>query len=263
MPIGAAMRVEGISHRPSFAGKVAIVTGAASGMGEATIRELAEAGCKVVPVDLDGDRTALISREIDCTLSFVGDVSLAGFCKQVIETTLGRFDHLDILVNAAGIILRADALHTSDEAWQHVIDVNVNGLFFMSRAAVAPMKNQGRGVIVNFGSVWGSVAASGVVAYCASKGAVHQITRAMALDHVTDGIRINAVCPGEVNTPMLASGRSEPVTAATLERIAATIPLGRLADAVEVARVVLFLASDAASYITGSLITVDAGYTAR
>jgi meso-butanediol dehydrogenase/(S,S)-butanediol dehydrogenase/diacetyl reductase len=133
----------------------------------------------------------------------------------------------------------------------------------MSRAAVPHMKKLGQGAIVNFGSIWGTVGATGAVAYCASKGAVHQITRAMALDHVKDGVRVNAVCPGEVNTPMLASERTEPVTAELMERIAATVPLGRLAEPVEIARVVLFLASNASSYITGALVTVDAGYTAR
>jgi len=143
------------------------------------------------------------------------------------------------------------------------MNVNVNGVFFMSRAALGPMKKQGYGAIINFGSIWGGVGAAGVVAYCASKGAVHQITRAMALDHVKDGIRVNAVCPGEVNTPMLASERSEPVTPELLQKVADSVPMGRLAEPVEIARVVLFLASDAASYMTGAMVNVDAGYTAR
>jgi NAD(P)-dependent dehydrogenase (short-subunit alcohol dehydrogenase family) len=193
----------------------------------------------------------------------VGDVSDSAFCNRAVETALERHGRLDVLVNAAGIILRADALNTSDEQWQRVMNVNVNGLFFMSRAAIGPMKKQGQGAIVNFGSIWGQVGSAGVVAYCASKGAVHQITRAMALDHVKDGIRINAVCPGEVNTPMLASERAEPVTPELMQRLAAAVPLGRMAEPVEIARVVLFLASDAASYMTGSMVTVDAGYTAR
>ena len=125
------------------------------------------------------------------------------------------------------------------------------------------MKKQGGGAIINFGSIWGSVGAAGVVAYCASKGAVHQITRAMALDHVKDGIRINAICPGEVDTPMLRSERTRPITDEDLQKLADTVPMGRLADPVEIARVVVFLASDAASYVTGSLMTVDAGFTAR
>jgi NAD(P)-dependent dehydrogenase (short-subunit alcohol dehydrogenase family) len=134
----------------------------------------------------------------------------------------------------------------------------------MCRAAVRVMKRQKRGAIVNFGSIWGDVGAAGVTAYCASKGAVHQITRSMALDHADDGIRINAVAPGEVNTPMLASGRERPPTKADLDELAdRTIPMRRLAEPEEIARVVAFLASDAASYMTGAIVPVDAGYTAR
>ena len=126
------------------------------------------------------------------------------------------------------------------------------------------MAAQDSGVIVNFGSIWGDVGTAGVVAYCASKGAVHQITRAMALDHVEDGIRINAVAPGEVNTPMLSSGHLTPPTAKDLDRLAhSTIPMKRLAEPEEIAEVVVFLASDAASYMTGAIIPVDGGYTAR
>ena len=125
------------------------------------------------------------------------------------------------------------------------------------------MREQRSGAIVNFGSIWGSAAGPGVIAYCASKGAVHQITRAMALETVQFGIRINAVCPGEVDTPMLRSERDGPVTGEMLQDIADTVPLGRLAGAEEIARVAVFLASDDASYMTGSLVPVDGGYSAR
>ena len=247
----------------NFTGKTALITGAASGMGAATAREFRAAGGQVVIVDRNEQLAAQVAGEIDAGLPVVGDVSDPAFCAHAVETALQRHGRLDVLVNAAGIIVRADALATSDEQWQRVMNVNVNGVFYMSRAAIGPMKRQGHGVIVNFGSIWGSVGAAGVVAYCASKGAVHQITRAMALDHARDGIRINAVCPGEVNTPMLASERSQPVTAELMQRIADSVPAGRLAEPVEIARVVLFLASDAASYMTGAMVNVDAGYTAR
>ena len=193
----------------------------------------------------------------------IGDVSDSAFCKQAVATAVERYGRLDILVNAAGIIVRADGPGTTDEQWQRIMNVNVNGVFYISRAAVAVMKEQGSGAIVNFGSIWGEVGAAGVMAYCASKGAVHQITRAMALDHVKDGIRINAVCPGEVNTPMLTSERSAPVTAEMMQALADSVPMGRLAAPVEIARVVLFLSSDAASYMTGAMVNVDAGFTAR
>ena len=245
-----------------FIDKIAIVTGGASGMGAATARELAAAGAKVVIVDRNEALATAVAQEIGAETA-VGDISDPDFCQRVVDEVVGRNGRLDILVNAAGIIVRADALGTSNEQWQQVMNVNVSGIFYLSRAAVAVMKQQGKGVIVNFGSIWGGVGAAGVVAYCASKGAVHQLTRAMALDHVKDGIRINAVCPGEVNTPMLASERSEPVTEEILQRIASTVPMERLADPVEIARVVCFLASDDASYMTGAMVNVDAGYTAR
>ena len=246
-----------------FTGKTALITGAASGMGAATAREFSAAGGQVVIVDRNGRLAEQVAGEIGAGLPVIGDVSDSAFCNQAVATTLERYGRLDVLVNAAGIIVRADALNTSDEQWQRVMNVNVNGVFFMSRAAIAPMKKQGHGAIINFGSIWGGVGAAGVTAYCASKGAVHQITRAMALDYVKDGIRINAVCPGEVNTPMLASERSEPVTPELMQQLADTVPMGRLAEPIEIARVVLFLASDAASYMTGALVNVDAGFTAR
>ena len=246
-----------------FSGTIALITGAASGMGAATARECRAAGGEVVIVDRNAALAAQVAAELQAGPAVIGDVSDAAFCAQAVETALQRHGRLDVLVNAAGVIVRADALQTSDEQWQRVMDVNVNGVFYMSRAALVPMLKQGKGAIVNFGSIWGDVGAAGVVAYCASKGAVHQITRAMALDHVKDGIRINAVCPGEVNTPMLASERSEPVTPELMQQIADSVPLGRLAEPEEIARVVLFLASDAASYMTGAMVCVDAGYTAR
>lgn len=246
-----------------FSGKIALITGAASGMGAATAREFTAAGGKVIIVDINPETAEIIAAEIGSQPPLIGDVSDASFCQHAVDSIVKQYNRLDVLVNCAGTIARADALNTSDKAWHRVMAVNVNGVFFMSRAAVVPMKKQGKGAIINFGSIWGGMGAVGVVAYCASKGAVHQITKAMALDHVKDGIRINAVCPGEVNTPMLASERPTPPTPEDLQKLAEeTVPMGRLAEPEEIARVVLFLASDAASYMTGSLVTVDAGYTA-
>lgn len=243
-------------------GKAAVVTGAASGMGAATARAFRASGARVLLVDRNA---ALVERgALELGAEFlVGDVSQSAFCDGVIAHALERFGHVDAVVNAAGIIVRASGVDTTDEDWARIMGVNVNGVFFMARAAARAMVKQGSGSIVNFGSIWGDVGAAGVAAYCASKGAVHNLTRAMALEHAQHGIRVNAVCPGEVNTPMLSSERKEPVTDAMLERIAATVPMGRLADPEEIARVVVFLSSDLASYMTGSLVTVDAGYTAR
>lgn len=246
-----------------FTGRIVMITGAASGMGAASAREFAALGAQVVIVDRDAGSAEKVAAEIGANPPIVGDVSDSSFCRQAVESVIEKHGRLDVLINCAGIIVRADAQNTTDEEWQKIMGVNANGVFFMSREAIGPMKKQGSGIIINFGSIWGSVGAAGVVAYCASKGAVHQITRAMALDHVKDGIRINAICPGEVDTPMLRSGRSRPVTTEDLQGLADSVPMGRLADPAEIARVVAFLASDAASYMTGSMVTVDAGYSAR
>jgi NAD(P)-dependent dehydrogenase (short-subunit alcohol dehydrogenase family) len=170
---------------------------------------------------------------------------------------------VDVLVNAAGIIVRASGENTTDEAWNRIMAVNVSGTFFMCRATIKVMKARHSGAIINFGSIWGNLGAAGVAAYCASKGAVHNLTRALALDHAKDGIRINAVCPGEVNTPMIQSERSETVTAELMQRLADTVPVGRLAEPSEIAHMVLFLASDKASYMNGSLVLVDGAFAAR
>lgn len=246
----------------NFKNKVIIVTGGASGMGAATAKLFTEAGSLVNIVDKNESLAKTQAKTLKAT-AHIGDVSNSSFCDSVVESTVNTFGRLDVLVNAAGIIVRADTLATSDEDWQRIMNVNVNGLFFMSRAAIKTMKAQGSGSIINFGSIWGGVGATGVIAYCASKGAVHQITKSMALEYVKDNIRINAVCPGEVNTPMLASERKAPVTPEMMQALADSVPMGRLAEPEEIARVVLFLASDAASYMTGSLVDVDAGYTAR
>jgi NAD(P)-dependent dehydrogenase (short-subunit alcohol dehydrogenase family) len=247
-----------------FSGKVAVVTGGASGMGAAIARELCSRGANVVIVDLNQDLAREVANDINATSPIIGDVSRSQFCDNAIGTVVQKYSRIDVLINCAGIIVRADAIDTTDDDWQRILDVNINGVFFMSRAAVRQMKEQHHGVIVNFGSIWGDVGATGVVAYCATKGAVHQITRAMALDHVGDGIRINAVSPGEVNTPMLAYGRPSPPTAKDLQDLAnETIPMRRLAEPDEIAKVAVFLASDEASYMTGAVVPVDAGYTAR
>lgn len=251
-----------MSSLQDFAGKVAIVTGGASGMGAATVREFAQRGARVLVVDRNADLAASFAAETGQS-PHAGDVSDSAFCDGVVTAAMSRFGRLDAMVNAAGIIVRAAGEQTTDEQWNRIMAVNVSGTFFMCRAAIRAMKPQRSGAVVNFGSIWGDLGSAGVAAYCASKGAVHNLTRALALDHATDGIRVNAVCPGEVRTPMLQSERDEPVTQAMLDRIAATVPMGRLAEPEEIARVVVFLASDAASYVTGSLVNVDAGYAAR
>jgi meso-butanediol dehydrogenase / (S,S)-butanediol dehydrogenase / diacetyl reductase len=249
-----------------FAGRVCVVTGAASGMGAATARELAGRGAHVVVVDRNEELAKTVAAEIG-GLMVAGDISDSSFCNGAVAKAVETYGRVDVLVNAAGIIVRAAGIDTSDEQWNRMFGVNVSGTFFMCRAAIGAMRTYGsgdrKGAIVNFGSIWGDLGSAGVAAYCASKGAVHNLTRALALDHATDGIRVNAVCPGEVNTPMLASERTGPVTPQILAALAATVPMQRLAEPIEIARVVAFLASDAASYMTGSMVSVDAGYGAR
>jgi meso-butanediol dehydrogenase / (S,S)-butanediol dehydrogenase / diacetyl reductase len=245
-----------------FNQQVILVTGGASGMGAACARAFAASGAKVVIIDRNQTLGEVVAAETGAHLE-LGDISDSSFCDAVVQRSFEKFGKIDVLVNAAGIIVRSTGMETSDEAWHKIMNVNVSGSFFMARAALRIMKAQKYGAIVNFGSIWGDVGASGVAAYCASKGAIHNLTRALALEHAQDGIRINAVCPGEVNTPMLQAERSEAVTPALLEKLAQTVPMGRLAEPEEIARVVLFLASSDASYMTGSLVTVDAGFTAR
>jgi meso-butanediol dehydrogenase / (S,S)-butanediol dehydrogenase / diacetyl reductase len=235
-------------------GRIAIVTGAASGMGATTARLLAEAGATVLGADI-ASRPAI---------ALVGDVADSAFCNAAVAQAVALHGRIDIVVNAAGVIVRADAPATDDEAWSRQMRVNVDGTFFMCRAAIRQMRQQRSGAIVNFGSIWGSAGGKGHVAYATAKGAVHNLTRSLALDHAREGIRVNAVCPGEVDTPMLrGAGRAVPLTDAQLADMAdRVVPNGRLAQPEEIGRVVVFLCSDAASYMTGALVPVDGGWSA-
>ncbi|MGI9608436.1 MAG: SDR family NAD(P)-dependent oxidoreductase [Acidimicrobiales bacterium] len=246
-----------------FDGRVVVITGAASGMGRATAIEFARRGAMVGLIDRNADGLEDIATDIGGS-AHEGDVTDSAFCAAAVDALAGQHGRVDVLVNAAGVIHRAGALGTTDDDWRRVMSVNVDGIFFMCRAAIPHMIRSDGGAIVNFGSISGTVGSAGGLAYCTSKGAVHQLTRAMAMDHVEQGIRVNAVAPGEVNTPMLRSERDEPMTADDLQALAdATIPMKRLAEPEEIARVVAFLASDDASYMTGEIVHVDAGYTAR
>ena len=261
---GAKMRSMSTSTTSDrFAGRVAIVTGGASGMGAASAEQFVQGGGHVIVFDRSAENAHAVAERLGQGEPIVGSVGDSALCDHAVAEVMRRHGRLDIVVNAAGVIVRANGVDTDDDAWERIMNVNVSGTFFMCRAALRVMVPAGRGAIVNFGSIWGDLGSSGVAAYCASKGAVHNLTRALAMDHAQHGIRVNAVCPGEVNTPMLQSERSEAVTQELLDRIASTVPMGRLASPVEIARVVAFLASDEASYMTGALVSVDAGYGAR
>ncbi|RWM48395.1 SDR family NAD(P)-dependent oxidoreductase [Mesorhizobium sp.] len=247
--------------------KVVIVTGATSGIGEAIAEAFAATGASLVLVGRDRERgrRALESvQKLNCPAELMlGDVADSAFAEQVVNSSVERFGKVDVLVNSAGIIRRGSALETTDDDWRQTFDANVSGVFYFSRAAVKAMRKSGGGSIVNIASNVGLVGCPGLAAYCASKGAVVLLTRAMALDHAKEQISINAVCPGPVDTPMLVSGHNKPVTAdEILQRNIDSVPQGRVATPKEIASLTLFLASEGARYITGVAVPIDGGFTA-
>jgi len=249
----------------SFTGKVVLVTGSTTGIGEACARVFAESGAAVMVCGRNAERGRRVADSIRAAGGIAEHVALdlraAGACERLVADTLERLGGLDVLVNNAGILYTANALETTDAQWLDTMAVNVNALFYMSRAAVKHMKTAGKGAIVNVASEWGLNGEPNHVAYCASKGAVVQITRCMALDHARDNIRVNSVCPGEIHTRMvddILAKRGGDI-ATNLRELAAGIPMRRLAHPIEVARCVHFLASDLASYVTGANLSVDGG----
>ena len=249
----------------SFKGKVVLVTGSTTGIGEACARVFAESDAAVMVCGRNEPRGRKVVQAIRTAggrAEFTAvDVRAAGACDRLVSDTIERLGGLDVLVNNAGILYSATALDTTDEQWLDTMAVNVNALFYLSRAAIRYMKHQGRGAIVNIASEWGLNGEPKHVAYCASKGAVVQITRCMALDHARDNIRVNSVCPGEIHTQMVDDILSQKGgdLQRNLQELAAGIPMRRLASPAEVAWCVHFLASDRASYVTGANLPVDGG----
>jgi meso-butanediol dehydrogenase / (S,S)-butanediol dehydrogenase / diacetyl reductase len=249
----------------TFAKKAVLVTGSTTGIGEACAHVFAESGARVMVSGRNEQRGRAVVQAIRAaggSAEFTPvDLRAAGACDRLIVDTVTRLGGLDVLVNNAGILYTANALDTSDDQWLDTMAVNVNALFYLSRAAVKHMKSAGKGAIVNVASEWGLNGEANHVAYCASKGAVIQITRCMALDHARDNIRVNSVCPGEIHTRMVDDilGKRGGDPAQNLRELASGIPMRRLAHPSEVARCVHFLASDLASYVTGTNLSVDGG----
>jgi len=248
----------------TLAGRAALVTGAASGIGRAIAERLARAGAAVVAFDQDEAGVDRLVQAVGAAggraLAAVGDVARADDAARAVAMGRDAFGRLDILVNNAGIIRRATVVEMDEADWDRVMAVNVRSVYLFSRAAVPLMAATGGGVIVNVSSGWGLVGGRRAAAYCASKGAVVQLTRAMALDHAAEGVRVCAVCPGDTDTAMLREEAGQlGASAADFLADAARRPLGRIGRPEDVAEAVLYLASDAASFVTGTTLVVDGG----
>jgi NAD(P)-dependent dehydrogenase (short-subunit alcohol dehydrogenase family) len=246
-----------ISH--DFQGKVAIVTGAAGGVGSAVTRLLVEGGAAVVASDLSP-----VYEAPDGVVAVRGDASLTETAERTVGVALEELGRLDILVNNAGQIVYKAILDTSDEEWDRVMAVNVRSMFVHCRAAIPPMQRNGGGAIVNVASISGLIGIPGLTAYTASKGAVVQLTRQLAVEWAPERIRVNAVAPGALDTPFLTdfvAAQEDPEGVAAA--IQAQHPLGRWGTPEEIAHSIAFLASDAASFVTGAVLAADGGFTAQ
>ncbi|GAB3103334.1 SDR family oxidoreductase [Aestuariicella hydrocarbonica] len=243
--------------------KVAIITGASSGIGAATAELFHAEGYKVVLAGRNKDRLTAAASNLHDAITWAGDLTSSKACNELIEFTLSHYGRVDVLINCAGVIHRYTAEETTDEHWENTMAVNLNAPFFLSRSAIPHMKTSG-GVILNIASDWGLQGGQLAAAYCASKGGLVLMTKAMALDHAKENIRVNAICPGDVDTPMLkveSEQRGMDYQTAMIQNNADS-PTGRITLPAEVAALCLYLASDAAAQITGTAIPIDGGNTA-
>lgn len=248
-----------VSNR--FAGKVALVTGGASGIGRATAQRLTAEGAKVMIGDLNYDGAAAVANDLGPSATAAAvDVADYAQVEAIVEKTVATFGRLDMLFNNAGIGGLGRAPDLPVEEWKRVLAIDVDSIFFGCKAAIPRMREVGGGAIVNTASISGTHGDYGIGPYNAAKGAVVNYTRALALDHAREGIRVNAVCPGPIETPLVAPLLDHPEIA---KEYARRIPMGRPGKAAEVATAATFLASDDASYITGAILVVDGGLTAH
>jgi NAD(P)-dependent dehydrogenase (short-subunit alcohol dehydrogenase family) len=248
----------------SLEGKVVMVTGAASGIGRGIALRLAEMGAQVAILDKDAEGSAAsaasIQRNGGSALAVVCDVRSQQSCRQAVEETIASLRRIDILCNNAGVIVRKDTMLLKEEEWDAVLDVTLKGVYLLSHEVLPHMIRAGGGSIINTGSGWSLKGGPKAAAYCAAKAGVVNLTRAMAIDHGKDNIRVNCVCPGDIDTPMLASEcRQMNEDAEKFRQEAANRPLHRIGIPEDVANAVLFLASDMAQWITGATLVVDGG----
>ncbi|MGX5849275.1 SDR family NAD(P)-dependent oxidoreductase [Mesorhizobium sp. PL10] len=243
--------------------KTVVITGAAGGIGQVISRQFIANGYRVIAGDADHAGLDRLEAELNGgernVWSRAGDLRDKAYCEDLIDYSIQATGRLDVLVNNAGIITRGNILETTDDDWERTFDINLKSIFYTCRRAIGHMKGHGGGAIVNIASCWGLYPGPGHAAYCTSKAAVAAFSKCLGRDHAGDGIRVNAVCPNEVNTPMLRTGFAKrgfnPDTAiAELNR---TVPLGRIAEPEDIAEVVYFLSSDAARYIAGTTVEVN------
>ena len=247
--------------------RVALITGGTSGIGEATALLFAREGAQVAITGRNPDRGARVIKQITAlgreAIFIRADVSSSSDCQRALNETIRTFGAIDILFNNAGIFYPQTAIECSEREWDEQIDVNLKGTFLMSKAVLPQMIARKRGVIVNNASGWGIVGGDRAVAYCASKGGVVLMTKAMAIDHGAQGIRVNCVCPGDVETPMLpADAKMRGLNWDEYIAGCANRPLRRVGTVEEIAKAALFLASDDSSFMTGASLVVDGGGTA-
>ena len=253
----------------SLEGRVAIVTGAASGVGLATTRQFLDShAAGVVAVDIVERPPAELQPHLEAAsprLVYVcGDVSHDETAGRFTQVAMQRFGRIDILLNNAGVsVVKPIHAHTPEE-WNWVMDTNVKAIYLAAREVIPIMLRQGGGLVLNTGSISGLVGIAGQGAYAASKGAIHQMTRQMAIEYAGGGVRVNSIALGTVDTPIVhRSARESPNPATFIDDLRASHPIGRIASAAEAAAFITFLASEHATFFTGAILSLDGGYTAQ